>query len=113
MKNNCIFCQIIDGTLNATFILKEENCIVIKDIAPKAPIHYLIIPKVHIPDVASISPSQFDVITNLFAVAQKIGKTLPGSQAYKLVINNGHDAGQRVFHLHMHFLSGPISIQGI
>ena len=109
MKKECIFCQIISGALSTTFILQEEAYVVIKDIAPKAPIHYLIIPKIHIPDVTSIAPSQFDVIEALFVAAQKVGKTLPGSQAYKLVLNNGAEAGQRIFHLHMHLLSGPIS----
>lgn len=106
MNQSCIFCKIINKQIPAAIVTENDHVLVIKDIAPKAPIHYLIIPKVCIKNVADLSEATKDVPTHILMMAQQLSQKLSGSQAFRLMFNNGADAGQSVFHLHCHFLSG-------
>lgn len=90
----------------SAIITQTDDIVVIKDIAPKAPIHYLIIPKKHIDTLQSFEPVDQPLAGNMFMMAQTLGKQLPNPQAFRVVINNGAAAGQQVFHVHMHFLAG-------
>lgn len=102
----CVFCKIIARTIPASIIEETDTTIVIKDIAPKAPIHYLIIPKKHIESVKALGNDDATVANDLFIMAAHLSTKLSGSQSFRLISNNGSDAGQSVFHLHLHFLSG-------
>ena len=104
--HNCIFCKIIAKKIPATVIKETDDIIVIKDIAPKTPIHYLIIPKKHITDLQSLEDADKALACNMLFMAHELSKDLPGSKAFRLVSNNGADSGQRVFHIHFHFLAG-------
>lgn len=106
MADRCIFCEIIAGKLPATIIEDTPTVMVIKDIAPKAPIHYLIIPKKHVNDCASLSEQDSSLPGDIMFTAQRIAQRLSGSKSFRLIINNGADSGQSVFHLHAHFISG-------
>ncbi|HEV2917166.1 MAG TPA: HIT domain-containing protein [Candidatus Babeliales bacterium] len=106
MAVGCVFCAIIEGKIPAQVIMRSDDIIVIKDIAPKAPIHYLVIPIKHIADITALTPDDAAIIGQIFIAAQMLAKQLAGSQAFRLISNNGSDAGQSVFHLHVHFLSG-------
>ncbi len=101
----CIFCQIISGQVPAEVIHETADLIVIKDIAPKAPIHYLIIPKKHIATLQAFSQEDTLLAGAMLQVTQAIVKKT-GVDDFKIVINNGSGAGQVVFHTHCHFLSG-------
>ncbi len=103
----CIFCKIIENTIPAHIITQTESLIVIKDIAPKAPIHYLIIPKKHIVDIREFGHEDLELGTKIVSIAQQLSRDL-NNCSFKLVISNGHEAGQRVFHLHAHFLAGGV-----
>ena len=105
-SQNCIFCKIIAGQLPAKVIAQTDNIIVIDNIAPKAAVHYLIIPKKHVPDIASLSHDDAVLVGEMVLMAKTLAADLPGSQAFRLIVNNGSDAGQSVFHLHIHFLAG-------
>lgn len=105
---DCIFCKIICGESSSVKIIEDELLIVIQDIQPKAPIHYLIIPKKHIQDVQSMEESDFSYAGSFFAMAQQLSKTIAGAQDFKLHINSGRNAGQIVMHLHMHFVAGRL-----
>jgi len=85
--------------------------LVIKDITPKAPIHYLIVPKKHIENVNFLTDGDEQYCWQMMKVAQELGKTVP-SKSFNLVSNNGAGAGQSVFHLHMHFLAGKNIYEG-
>ncbi|HJM68441.1 MAG TPA: histidine triad nucleotide-binding protein [Candidatus Babeliales bacterium] len=102
---DCIFCKIIAGDIPSKPILETDDIIVLEDIAPKAPIHYLIIPKKHVVDVRAFESDEQNLAGNMLFAAQTLSKQ-EGDIPFRLLVNNGHEAGQRVFHLHMHFLAG-------
>jgi histidine triad (HIT) family protein len=106
MNQSCIFCRIINKEIPSKFIAENEYCIVINDIAPRAPIHYLIIPKKHIANLHAAEPSDAQLLGQVLLMAQEVAQTLPEPKAFQLVFNNGQQAGQSVFHLHAHLISG-------
>jgi histidine triad (HIT) family protein len=106
--SDCIFCKIVNRQLPAEIIYQDDKAIVFKDIHPKAPIHFLIVPKKHIDSINTLLPEDKELMGELFLVAQKIAREKEIS-GYKLVINVGPGGGQLVEHLHIHFLSGKIT----
>ncbi len=104
-NSTCVFCKIIQGTIPSTIISQNDHVMVIKDINPKAPVHYLIIPKKHIESVLTLSDTDAEYCWHMLKMARDIGKRL-SSQAFNLIANNGAAAGQSVPHVHFHLLSG-------
>ena len=102
---SCIFCGIIRGEIKSNIVLENEDVLVISDIAPKAPIHYLIIPKKHIESMAFLTYADKDICWAMCQVVQQLGKDLPDS-AFNIIANNGASAGQSVFHMHWHLIAG-------
>ncbi|MFH1832108.1 MAG: HIT domain-containing protein [bacterium] len=105
--NSCIFCKIIQKKIQPASIIKEnEFILVIPDINPKAPIHYLIIPKKHIIDLTCLTDTDNQYALEMVKAMTELGNNLTGPKAFNIVSNNGSDAGQSVLHLHWHFLAG-------
>jgi histidine triad (HIT) family protein len=102
----CIFCKIIAGEIPSTAVDETDELLVIKDINPKATIHYLIIPKKHMADVRHLTAKDELLAGKMMMMAQVLSTRLPEPQDFRIIINNGVEAGQCVFHLHMHFLAG-------
>lgn len=102
---DCLFCKIVAGEIPSTKIYEDESVYAFADIAPAAPIHFLVIPKAHIDSVAAISPENSAVIAHIFEVIAKLSdeQNLDG---FRVVSNCGDSAGQSVKHLHFHVLSG-------
>ena len=100
---DCIFCKIISGQIPSKIIYQTDLSIVIQDIAPKSPIHYLIIPKKHVKDLVLCTDS--DLISDLMSIPVVLAE-ICGQKSFRLLTNNGYAAGQRVFHLHFHFMAG-------
>lgn len=105
--SECIFCKIIDGKIPGQFELKEEKLVAIKDISPKAPVHILIIPKEHISQISDLKSTQALIVGEMVDAARRIA-TQKKITDYRLVFNNGSEAGQSVFHIHLHLLGGRI-----
>ena len=103
---DCIFCNIITKKIPATFIEETPELLVIKDIAPKAPIHLLIISKKHIKDMQSLTDADAPLMASMMLMAKKLSEKYFDGDDFRLVVNSGYKAGQRVFHLHFHVLSG-------
>ena len=101
-----LFEKIIDKEIPAEIIYEDEMSIVIKDINPQAPTHLLIIPKKVIPKLSDASDNDKDVLGHLMLIAKDISNQLGLDETFRLVVNNGAKAGQSVFHLHIHLLSG-------
>jgi len=102
----CIFCKIIAKELPAQVIAENNDILVVKDITPKAPIHYLIIPKKHIADVQSLQNADVELAGNILLMAKQLSQTLSAPGAFRLIMNNGAAVGQSVFHIHCHFIAG-------
>ena len=104
---NCVFCKIIARKIPASIIHEDDYAIAFADVNPKAPVHMLIVPKKHITDIHSIVVSDRELIGHLFFVAKTIASQKKLDLCgYRMVINNGLDAGQIVFHIHLHLLAG-------
>jgi histidine triad (HIT) family protein len=103
--SECIFCRIARGEAPARIVYKDEDVTAFHDLNPQTPVHVLIIPNRHIVDVNQAQPEDEPVLGKLFTTARRVAQEL-GVTDYRLVINNGPQAGQSVFHLHMHVLGG-------
>lgn len=101
-----IFGKIIKGDLPAEKVFESEKVIVIKDIAPKAPVHLLIIPKKEYKDFQSIPKEELSIMQEIADVAQSLTEKFGVADNYRLLTNIGTKAGQSVFHLHFHLIGG-------
>lgn len=101
-----IFGKIIRGELPSEKVFENDRILVIKDIHPAAPVHLLIIPKKEIPNIQSVSPEDLPLLSEICAVAQQLAIQFGVEKGYRLLTNNGADAGQMIFHLHFHLLGG-------
>lgn len=101
-----IFTQIYNGLIPGEVIYEDEYCFAINDINPQAPTHILIIPKKLINKVSEATPEDASLLGNLLLASKKIVDQYGLEDSYRLVINNGAKAGQSVFHIHVHLLSG-------
>lgn len=101
--NDCLFCKIVAGEIPSKKVYEDESTFAFEDIAPKAPTHLLVVPKRHVENLASLSDHELIGRTMLAAAAVAREK---GLEHYRTVINNGAEAGQSVFHLHVHVLGG-------
>ncbi len=105
-QKDCVFCSIIAGIIPANVITKNEHVLVIEDIAPKAPIHYLVMPTIHITDMSAISAQDEAYLLAMMFTVKDLSTKLPKQPAaFNIIANNGKAAGQSVFHLHWHFLA--------
>lgn len=103
---DCLFCKIINGEIPSTKIYEDETVYVFADIAPTAPIHYLLIPKQHISKLDEITPENSGVIAHIYEIIAKLSKNLDLKDGFRVVSNCGEQAGQSVFHIHFHLLAG-------
>jgi histidine triad (HIT) family protein len=108
MSDVSIFTRIIDGEIPAEKVYEDEHCICIKDISPKAPVHLLLIPRKPIPRLVDASAEDQALLGQLMLKAGEIAEQAGVGDAFRLLVNNGADAGQTVFHLHLHILGGKL-----
>ena len=105
--SNCLFCKIIDHKIPSKLVHSDEFAVAFEDINPQAPTHILIVPNKHISDIQRMNEEDRELIGHLFFIAQKLAVQLGLVEGgYRLIINNGKDAGQAVFHIHLHLLAG-------
>lgn len=102
---DCIFCKIINGDFGTEFVYENEHLVVFKDINPKADKHLLVVPKVHVESLNELDDK--NILGELLVGVKTVTSQL-GIKSYKTIINTGREAGQEVFHLHIHVLSGNI-----
>jgi histidine triad (HIT) family protein len=106
LKDDCIFCKIIKGEIPSTKVYEDEKMYVFKDIEPKAKVHLLAIPKDHFKLLSEADEKRCATLSYMLAKIPSIASSNGCSNGYRLVINQGDDAGQTVFHLHIHILGG-------
>jgi histidine triad (HIT) family protein len=105
--DDCIFCKIIDGKIPSEKVFEDDLVVVIRDVAPVAPIHLLIMSKKHIINSLEVHAEDMEVIGRVFQVATLLARENGVDESgFRIVNNNNAGAGQTVFHLHFHFLAG-------
>lgn len=114
MAENCLFCKILSGHIPSKKVYEDPLCYAFEDIAPKAPIHYLFIPREHFASAAELNESREKLAGHLMRAAAGVAREKGLEEGgYRLVANTGADAGQTVFHLHLHLLGGrPLGSMG-
>jgi histidine triad (HIT) family protein len=104
---DCIFCKIVAGETDSKLYYQDDDVAVFSDVRPLTPIHLLVVTREHIPSLADMTDEETPLIGKMVKAANKVAKDLGISESgYRLTINSGADAGQVVFHLHMHLMGG-------
>jgi histidine triad (HIT) family protein len=104
---DCLFCQIAAGEIPATTVYSDDEVLAFRDINPQAPVHVLVIPRVHYPNIAEVAAADPALVGSLVTAARNIAvEQGSGDSGYRLIFNTGPDAGQTVFHAHLHLLAG-------
>ena len=106
-KDDCIFCRIGKGEIPSNKIYEDDDVIAFNDINPKAPVHFLIIPKNHITSLAHATAEDTPLLGKMLALVPVLAKKVGCENGFRTVINTGRDGGQEVPHLHIHVLGGP------
>jgi histidine triad (HIT) family protein len=107
----CIFCKIIEGKIPSRKVYEDEELFVFNDIAPWAPVHFMIVPKHHIPSMAQVTPEDAGLLGRIMTLAPRLAVE-QGCRPYpeggfRIVVNTGAEGGQEVHHLHVHVMGGP------
>ena len=107
MPDDCIFCRIANGDMGTDFVAESEHNVAFRDLAPQAPVHVLVVPRKHISALRDVGPDDQAITADALALAAQIAREqglLEGG--YRVITNDGPDAGQTVHHLHFHVLGG-------
>ncbi len=113
MSEETLFTKIINGDIPSDKIYEDEHCICIRDIAPQAPTHLLLIPRKPIPRLADASVEDKALLGHLMTTMGDIARQVGVDDGFRVIINNGANAGQTVFHLHLHLLAGKTFSEGM
>jgi histidine triad (HIT) family protein len=103
-----VFGLIIQGRIPSKKVFENERILAIEDIHPVAPVHILIMPKKEIRNLQSVEPHDYPLIAEIVGVAQQIAEEKGVADGYRLLTNNGEEAGQTIFHLHFHLIGGRV-----
>ena len=103
---NCIFCKIIAGKIPSNKVYEDEDMLIFRDINPQAKVHCLCVPKSHFATLAEMDEKQAELVKKCLVKIPSVAKELGLENGYRLIVNQGKDAGQTVFHLHIHILGG-------
>lgn len=107
MADNCLFCKMVSGAIKPDIVYDDDSVLAFRDINPQAPLHVLVIPKKHIATLNDARPEDAALLGKLFCTAQKIAAEAGVAESgYRTVMNCNLDAGQSVFHIHLHVLGG-------
>ncbi len=104
--SDCLFCKIIAGDIPGDIVYQDDKVLVFKDLYPKAEVHLLMIPKLHIESLAEMTPAHNELISYMMLKLPEIAKSQGLSAGFRTIINTGKEGGQIVFHLHFHLLGG-------
>jgi histidine triad (HIT) family protein len=104
---NCIFCKIVRGEIPCKKLYEDEELLAFHDIQPLAPVHVLIIPKLHVDSLAECDASHRLVLGKMLLLAPKIAREQGATDGFRSIVQTGRVGGQEVYHLHMHVLGGP------
>jgi histidine triad (HIT) family protein len=102
---DCLFCKIVAGEIPADVVAETETAVAFRDVNPQAPVHVLVVPRTHVANAGELADSEPSTVAELVRVARQVAAEA-GHDSYRLVFNTGAEAGQSVFHAHLHVLAG-------
>jgi histidine triad (HIT) family protein len=106
MSENCIFCKIVAGQIPCRKIYEDDDVLVFHDIHPVAPVHFMLIPKIHVASLDDCGEDHRDLLGKILILAPRLAREQGLSDGFRTVINTGEGGGQEVFHLHVHVIGG-------
>ncbi|MEY2777143.1 MAG: hypothetical protein RLY30_1241 [Pseudomonadota bacterium] len=104
---NCIFCKIAAGEIPSAKVYEDEEIVVFKDIHPRAPVHLLMIPRIHIESMAELEEAHAPLMGRMMVLARRLAESQGSPDGFRVVVNTGRVGRQEVYHLHAHVLGGP------
>jgi histidine triad (HIT) family protein len=104
---DCIFCKIVAGKIPSKKVYEDDDMLAFHDIQPQAPVHFMIIPKVHVDSLSKCGPEQAPVLGRMLAVAGRLAAEQGSPDGFRTIINTGRIGRQDVYHLHIHIIGGP------
>lgn len=104
--NDCLFCKIVAGELPCQKIFEDDNVLVFNDIHPVAPVHFLIVPKLHIASLAECDKNHASLLADMLLLAPRLALQMGLENGFRTMINTGSGGGQEIFHLHVHIFGG-------
>ncbi|AUM00744.1 histidine triad nucleotide-binding protein [Zoogloeaceae bacteirum Par-f-2] len=105
--SDCIFCRIVSGEIPAKKIYEDDLVLAFHDINPVAPVHFLVIPKAHVPSMAELTAEHEAVMGRVMTVAARLAREQGATDGFRTIINTGRVGRQEVYHLHVHVIGGP------
>jgi len=109
---DCLFCRIVDGQIPSERVHEDDQVIVIKDIYPKAPVHLLVIPRIHFESLCELTPAHDALMAHIMRLLPQLAGKQGLDNGFRAVINTGRGGGQEIFHLHVHLLGGAGRLPG-
>lgn len=107
---NCLFCKIVRGEIPSNKVYEDEEVFAFHDIRPVAPVHFLIVPKVHVANLVDADMKHHKALGRMLAIAGELARKEGATEGFRTIINSGRVAHQEVYHLHMHVIGGPDSL---
>ena len=104
---NCVFCKIVSGEIPSKKVFEDEDVFAFHDVRPQAPVHFLIIPKAHVPTLYDAGMAQHRAYGKMLALAGELARKEGAVDGFRTIVNTGRVGHQEVYHVHMHVLGGP------
>jgi len=104
---NCVFCRIVRGEIPSQKAYEDDDVLAFHDVRPVAPVHLLLIPKVHVPSLYECEPGHAPILGKLLALAPRLAREQGAADGFRTIINTGRIGRQEVYHLHIHVIGGP------
>jgi histidine triad (HIT) family protein len=104
---NCLFCKIVRGEIPSHKVYEDEDVFAFRDIRPVAPVHFLIIPKAHVPTLYEANMTQHRALGKMLALAGDLARREGATDGFRTIVNTGRVGHQEVYHVHMHVVGGP------
>lgn len=106
MSDDCLFCKIAAGTIPSERVHEDGHVIVFKDIHPKAPVHLLIVPRLHVESLNELTPAHDGLVAHMLRLLPGLARKQGLANGFRTIVNTGPGGGQEIFHLHIHLLGG-------
>ncbi len=104
--NECLFCKIVEGKIPSERVYEDGQVVVFRDIYPKAAVHLLVVPRLHLESLSEIEPAHDGLMAHMLRLLPTLARQQGLDSGFRTIINTGRDGGQEIFHLHIHLLGG-------